>query len=155
MASRAPANAWSLTIAAGPRALFLQVGNGANNANLGTINLVSVTVPAASVGSGAAQAMTTNSTQSASFFDGFNVCSPPAQLYVGGYFREPATTASVATVQLNAPTNLLSGTDTIPFNTISWTSTANVNAFADIPAGTFAGGTQFLVNIASNRWLEK
>ncbi len=149
-----PARAWSLTIGAGSRAIFLQVGNGANNANLGTINLVSVIVPAAVVGSGAAQVMTTNSTQANSFFDGFNVCNPPAQLYIGGYFREPSTTAAVATVQLNAPANLISGTDTIPFNSISWTSTANGNTFGDIPAGTFAGGTQFLVNIASNRWLE-
>jgi len=153
-ASAVPANAWVLTVTPGTRAIFLQVGNGANNANFGTINVASVTVPAAAVGSGAAQVFTTNSTQATSFYDGYAVCNPPAQMYVGGYFRQPSTTASTATVQVTAPINLLSGADTIPFTQISWTSTANGNATADIPAGTFAGGTQFLVSIPSNRWLE-
>lgn len=148
------ARAYVLTITPGTKAIFLQVGNGAINANLGTINLVSVSVPAAAVGSGTAQAMTTDSTQAISFFDGFTVCNPPAQMYVGGFFREPATSAAVATLQVAAPVNLVSGTDTIPFNRISWTSTANGNPTPDVPAGTFAGGPQFLVNIPSNRWLE-
>ena len=154
IASGAPAHGWVLTVTPGTRAIFLQVGNGANNANLGTINVVSVAVPSAAVGSGTAQAMTTDSTQSTSFFDGFAVCNPPAQMYVGGFFRQPSTTAATATVQVASPTNLVSGTDTIPFSQISWTSTANGNATADIPAGSFTGGTQFLVNIPSNRWLE-
>ena len=154
IAGGVPANAWVLTVTPGARAIFLQVGNGANNANLGTINVVSVAVSSAAVGSGAAQTMTTDSTQSTSFFDGFAVCNPPAQMYVGGFFRQPSTTASTATVQVASPTNLVSGTDTIPFSQISWISTANGNATADIPAGTFTGGTQFLVNIPSNRWLE-
>ena len=85
VASAVPANAWVLTVTPGTRAIFLQVGNGANNANFGTINVASVSVPASAVGSGAAQAMTTNSTQANSFFDGFAVCNPPAQMYVGGF----------------------------------------------------------------------
>jgi len=149
-----PSYAWVLTVTPGTHAIFLQVGNGANNANFGTVNLVSVVVPAAAVGNGVAQAMTTNSTQANSFYDGFVTCNPPAQMYVGGYFRQPSTTASTATVQITSPISLTSGTDIIPFNRISWASTANGNTTADIPAGTFVGGTQFLVNIGSNTWLE-
>jgi hypothetical protein len=149
-----PAQAWVLTVAPGTRAIFLQVGNGANNASNATINQVSVTVPAIAVGNAAPQVMTTNSTQANSFFDNFATCNVPAQMYVGGYFRQPTTTTSVASLQVTSPTALTSGTDTIPFNEISWTSTANGNVAADIPAGTFTGGAQFLVNIPSNRWLE-
>lgn len=149
------ADAWVLTINPGTRAIYLQVGNGANNANNATINLVSVNVPATAVGNAAPQVMTTNSTAANSFFDNFAVCNVPAQVYVGGYFRQPTTTANVATLQVTSPATLTSGTDTIPINQISWTSTANgTNPAADIPAGTFTGGTQFLVNVPSNRWLE-
>jgi hypothetical protein len=150
-----PAAAWVLTITPGAKAIYLQVGNGANNANNATINRVNVTVPANAVGNATPQVMTTNSTASNSFFDNFAVCNVPAQVYVGGYFRQPSTTAAVATLQVSSPPNLTSGTDTIPFTQISWTSTANgTNPAADIPAGTFSGGTQFLVNVPSNRWLE-
>jgi hypothetical protein len=149
-----PAQAWVLTITPGTKAIFLQVGNGANNANLAAVNVVSVTVPATAVGNAAPQVMTTNSTQANSFFDNFATCNVPAQMYVGGFFRQPATTAAVASLQVTSPAALTSGTDAIPFNQISWTSTANGNAAADIPAGTFTGGAQFLVNVPSNRWLE-
>jgi hypothetical protein len=148
------AHAWVLNVTPGARAIFLQVGNGANNAANATINQVSVAVPAVAVGNAAPQVMTTNSTQSNSFFDNFATCNVPAQMYVGGYFRQPTTTTATASLQVTSPPTLTSGTDTIPFNQISWTSTANGNAAADIPAGTFTGGAQFLVNIASNRWLE-
>lgn len=150
----APSQAWVLTITPGAKALYLQVGNGTNNASNATINQVSVTVPAAAVGNVAPQVMTTNNTHANSFFDGFAVCVVPAQMYVGGFFRQPTTTATVASLQITTPPNLLSGTDTIPFSEISWTSTAIGNATADVPAGTFTGGTQLLVNIPSNRWLE-
>lgn len=149
------ASAWVLTITPGAKAIFLQVGNGTSNANNATINLVSVTVPANAVGNATAQVMTTNSTQANSFFDNFAVCNAPAQLYVGGFFRQPTTTASLASLQVTSPPTLTSGTDTIPFTQISWTSSANgTTAAPDIPAGTFAGGAQFLVNVPSNRWLE-
>lgn len=148
------AQAWVLTINPGPRALYLQVGTGSNNANNATVNVVSVTVPAAQVGSGTAQAMTSNSTTSISFFDNYVVCTPPQQVYIGAYFRQPSTTANVASLQVSTPAALTSGANTIPFTEISWTSTALGNAAADIPAGTFTGGTQFLRNVASNRWVE-
>ncbi len=150
----ANAHAWVLTITPGVRAVFLQVGNGTANANNATINLVSVSVPAGAIGNGVAQAMTSDSTQSASPFDNYAVCNPPNQVYVGGFYRQPTTTATVAVLQVTSPANLLSGTDLIPFSQISWTSTANGNTTADIPAGAFNGGTQVLRNITSNSWVE-
>ena len=150
------ASAWIITGLGtnNPQRVFMMVGNGAaalwqNNA---TINRVSVTVPGAQVGSGAAQAMTSNSTQSTSPYDGFAVCSPPAQVYVGAaYQRRNAGQPANATLQVTSPANLTNGAgDTIPFTEISWTTSAlggdaNPNA---IPAGTFTGGTQFLTNVA-------
>lgn len=148
------ANAWVLTVTPGARTVYLGVGNSTTNAANATINRVSVTVPAAVVGTGVAQAMTSDSTQANSPFDNFNVCVPPNQVYIGGYFREPSTTANVARLQVTTPATLTSGTDTLPFNQISWTSTALGNATADIPAGTFNGASLFLRNIASNTYVE-
>jgi hypothetical protein len=156
-----PARAWVLTITAGPKALFLQVGNGSYSGtyqsggtplNNATINTVSVTVPANQVGSGTAQTMTSDSTQATSFYDAFAVCNPPAQVYVGGWVRAPS--AGSGTLSVTSPATLTSGTTTIPFTQISWTSTANGNATADIPAGTFNGGTLALRTIAANTWVE-
>ena len=148
------ATAWVLTVTPGARTVYLGVGNSAVNAANGTINLVSVTVPASVVGTGAAQAMSSNSTQSTSPYDGFTVCVPPNQVYIGGYFREPSTTANVALLQVNTPPTLTSGVDTLPFSQISWSSTALGNPAADIPAGTFNGATLFLRNISSNTFVE-
>lgn len=149
-----PAQAWVLTVTPGARAVYLQVGNGTANTNNATVNVVNVSVPAGAIGNGIAQVMTSDSTQANSFFDNFAVCNPPAQVYVGGFYRQPSTTATVAVLQVTSPANLLSGADTIAFSQISWTSTANGNAGADIPAGTFNGGTQVLRNITSNTWVE-
>ena len=148
------AEAWVLTVTPGARTVYLGVGNSTTNAANATINLVSVTVPSSVVGTGAAQAMTSNSTQATSPFDGFTVCVPPNQVYIGGYFREPSTTANVASLQVNTPATLTSGADTLPFTQISWTSTALGNPTADIPAGTFNGATLFLRNFASNTFVE-
>ncbi|MBU6436502.1 MAG: hypothetical protein KGQ77_03165 [Betaproteobacteria bacterium] len=152
--SATPASAWILTINPGSRAVYLQVGNGTSSGNNSTINVVSVSVPANAVGSGAAQQMTSDSTAANSFYDGYNVCNPPAQVYVGGYFRQPSTTTTSAVLQVTSPASLQNGTSVIPFTQISWTSTANGNPAADIPAGTFSGGTQVLTSIASNTWVE-
>lgn len=147
-------SAWVLTITPGVRTVYLGVGNSTTNAANATINLVSVAVAASVVGSGAAQAMTSNSTQAVSPYDAYTVCAPPNQVYIGGYFREPATTANVAALQVTTPMNLNNGTDTLPFAQISWSSTALGNAAADIPAGTFNGGTLFLRNFTSNTYVE-
>lgn len=146
--------AWVLTITPGARTVYLGIGNSTTNAANATINLVSVSVPANVVGTGAAQAMTSNSAQANSPYDGYTVCVPPNQVYVGGYFREPSTTANVAALQVNTPANLTNGADTLPFTQISWTSTALGNPAADIPAGAFNGATVFLRNITSNTYVE-
>ena len=153
----APAPAWVLTLNPGPKQLFLMVGVGTPGANNSTVNTVSVSVPAASVGNGTALAMTSDSTQSASaWYDAYAVCNPPAQIYVGGSYRQPdATTgAASATLQVTTPASLTSGADSIPFSQIRWTSTANGNPTADIPAGSFNGGTVFLANFARNTFVE-
>jgi hypothetical protein len=156
------ADAWVLTITAGPKALYLQVGNGSYSGtyqsggtplNNATINTVSVAVPANQVGRSIAQTMTSDSTQAASFYDSFAVCNPPAQVYVAGWVRTPTGTGS-GTLSVTSPASLTSGTTTIPFTQISWTSTANGSATADIPAGTFNGGTLALRAIAANNWVE-
>ena len=148
------ADAWVLAITPGARRIYLAVGNATTNAANATINLVSVTVPANVLGTGTSQAMTSDSTQANSPLDGYTVCVPPNQVYIGGYFREPSTTASVARLQVTTPATLTSGADTLPFTEISWTSTAIGNPTADIPAGTFNGATMFLSNISSNTYVE-
>ncbi len=152
LTSAGSANAWVLTVTPGPRTIGLTVGN---NVAAGTPNIVSVTVPAAVLGTGAAQAMSSDSTQANSPFDNFTVCVPPNQVYVGGYFRQPTTTANTATLSVTTPTTLSNGTETIPFTEVSWTSTSIGNGgAADIPAGTFNGGNLFLRTIASNQYVE-
>lgn len=151
-----------LSINPGPKAAFLQVGNGSYKGYYvsgGTplsnpqINNVSVTLPASVVGTGAAQAMTSDSTQAVSFYDGYVVCNPPAQVYIGGWVQTPGSTGS-AVLSVTSPASLSSGTHSIPFSQISWTSTANGNPTPDIPAGTFNGGTLTLRTIAAGTWVE-
>lgn len=156
LAAAPAASAWVLTLTPGPEQLFLMVGVGTPAASNAAINTVSVNVPAGGVGNGTPQAMTSDSTQSASPYDNYAVCNPPAQVYVGGSYRPPnATTgAANATLQLSTPASLSSGADSIPFSQISWTSTANGNAAADIPAGAFNGGTLLLANIGRNAFVE-
>lgn len=121
LAAAPAASAWVLTLSPGPKQLFLMVGVGTPAASNAAINTVSVNVPAGSVGKGTPQAMTSDSTQSASPYDKCAVCNPPAQLYVGGSYRQPnATTgAANATLQLSTPASLTSGADSIPFSQIS------------------------------------
>jgi hypothetical protein len=154
---------WVLNINPGARGVFLQVGvgsyagfhqSGGTPQNNATINTVSVTVPAAQVGRGTAQSMTSTSTQAISFYDGFTVCTPPAQVYIGGWVRRPGGGPGSGVLSVTSPASLTSGTLTIPFTQISWTSTALGDPTPNIPAGTFTGGTQALVTIAPNTWVE-
>lgn len=157
------AHAWILTVSPGAKTIYLQVGTGSytgGNYNAGgtpanntTVNKVSVTVAAPAVGTGTAQPMTSDSGTSASFYDGYAVCNPPAQVYVGGWARLPSGSGT-AVLTVSTPATLTSGTNTIPFSEISWTSTANGNATADIAAGTFNGGSITLANIAAGTWVE-
>jgi hypothetical protein len=159
------AQAFVVTIAPGTRALFLQVGNGTVSgtgyssggtpANNTLVNEVSVDVPASSVGTGVAQPMTSNSTQARSAYDNFVFCAPPAQVYVGGFFRIPSG-ASTASLTATSPANLVSAAgDRIPFGQISWTSSGIGDTGAQpIPAGTFNGATLTLASFPSNTWRE-
>ena len=162
------AEAYTVNITAGSRTLYLQVGVGTFTGTLqgggspgvnATINVVSVTVPAAQVGTGTAQAMTTNSTAANSFWDNFAFCSPPAQLYVGGFYRVPsgAGAGAGATLTASVPSTLSNGSGgTIPFSQISWTSSGAGDTGAQpFPAGTFVGGSlQTIGTIARNQWAE-
>jgi hypothetical protein len=158
------ASAFSVSISPGSHTVYLQVGVGSFTGNYATggsggtnttVNTVSVTVPASVVGSGAAQQMSSDSTQSVSFYNGRVFCTPPSQVYIGGYVRSgagnPAATLTVAT----ASANLTNATgDSIPFTEISWTASGIGDATQAIPSGTFTGGTQTLANFGTNQWKE-
>ena len=161
----APAShAFTVGITAGTQALFLQVGvgtmtGGRFNAggvpgNNATINRVTVTGPAANLGGGT-RAMTTDSTVTASPYDGFAFCAVPSQVYVGGFYRTPGAAAN-ATLSATAPVSLVNATgDTIAFNTVSWISGGAGDATPTIPSGTFVGGSaQTLLGVARNTWFE-
>lgn len=160
-----PAGAFTVNItAANPKAIYLQVGigtftgsynSGGTPGNNTTVNTVSVSVPANAVGTGVAQTMTSNSTASNSFYDGYAFCNAPAQIYIGGFYRNTTNTGG-ATLTATSPTNLVSaGGNTIPFTQISWTSSGNGDTGTQpFPAGTFAGGTQTIGSINRNQWAE-
>lgn len=164
LTSAGSADAWILNIRSGPKQIYIQVGNGSYTggnynaggtpANNNTVNVVSVNIPAASLGSGTPIPMTSNSSAANSFYDGFNVCNPPNQVYIGGWVRVPGSSGS-GVMSVSTPASLVNSSgDTIPFSSISWTSTANGNSTPDISAGTFNGGTITLASIGANRWVE-
>ena len=159
LAAAQVAQAWSLTVAAASRRVYLHVGNGTLDATNATINLVQVSVPGAQLGSGTPQAMTTNSTQSASVLDGYLTCPTPAtQVMVGASYRRSsaANGPASATLSVSSPANLTSaGGDTLPFNQISWTVSAPGSGQPNIiPAGTFNGATQTLASVPANTFIE-
>jgi len=163
----------SLTPAA-PKEIYFQVGNGlftggnytpiqGNGQPTGTpgvnttINLMSVSVAAGTVGNGTAQAMTTNSTAANSYWDGFLFCNlAQQQLYIGGFYRTTAAGTNTATVTATLPASLTDATgDTIPFSQISWTSGGNGDAGAEpFPAGSFSSTSVTVGSIAQNHWAE-
>lgn len=155
--------AYTITITAGSRAIYLQVGNGGYTGtytsggtpgNNATINVVSVTVPAASVGSGSAQTMTSNSTAALSPIDGFAFCSPPTQVYIGAWSR-PGSGTGVATLTVTTPLNLTSGSNALPFSQISWVMSGAGDSVYQFPNGSFTGGTQTLATVPANTWKEQ
>ncbi len=166
IATALPAQAFSVSINPGTKSIFLQVGAGTMTGgggrfnaggvpgNNSTINNVTTTVPAASLGGGTV-AMTTDSTVTISPYDGFTFCSVPAQVYVGGFFRTPGASTN-ATLTAQADAALVNATgQTIPFNSISWVSGGNQDATPTIPSGTFVGGSaQNLLSVATNTWFE-
>lgn len=156
--------AYTVTIGVGAKAAYLRVGDGiitGGNYNGGgtpaantTVNLVSVTVPAAVVGNTVDQTMT-GSGRLTSDLDGFAFCNA-GQVYIGAFFRLPTAGSQSATLRVTSPTTLTNaGGDTIPISQISWTSSGNGDTAAQpIPAGTFTSGTQTLATLQSNLWNE-
>lgn len=166
-----PAKAYTVGIAAGTRALFLQVGVGTMTGpgtfagggvptNNATVNEATVSVPAASLGSGTALPMATNSTVTNSVLDGYTgFCTPATngQVYVGGFYRVPGSTGAAATLSVSAPPNLVNGTgNTLPFGTIAWTSGGTGDATPTIPSGSFSstGAATTLLSVTRNTWFE-
>ena len=114
-------------------------------------------MPAASVGNGTAQAMTTNSTAANSFWDGFAFCNLPAQLYIGGFYRTTGNGNGTISVIATVPTSLTdSAGDTLPFSQISWTSSGNGdgNIAQPFPSGSFSGPSINVGGFAQNQWAE-
>ncbi len=164
--------------AAAPKTIYLQIGvgtftgtycgngcsynppiaqsAGSQPATNTTINTVSVSVPANTVGNGTAQAMTTNSPQADSFFDGFAFCNLPAQLYIGGFYRTTGNGTGTINVTATVPASLTDGAgDTIPFSQISWTSGGNSDTGAEpFPAGSFTGTSLSVGSFTQNQWAE-
>ena len=159
-AQLASAHAWSLSLAAASRRVFLHVGNGTAEGNNATVNLVSASLTGAQLLAGAPQAMTTDSTQSRSLYgDGFTTCPTPAsQMMIGASYRRsnknngPAS----ATLRVTSPADLTNAAgDTIPFSQISWTVSAPGSSQPNIiPAGSFNGGTQTLTTVPANTYIE-
>ena len=112
-----PAAAYTVTInAASPKTVYLQVGVGSFNgiydsggtpATNTTVNKVSVSVAANAVGNGTAQAMTTDSTQSNSFYDNYAFCNVPQQLYIGGFYRTTGNGNGSVNVTATVPAALV------------------------------------------------
>lgn len=162
----APAHAFVVNISPdlSVPAIYLRVGDGVyggtypgNPGSGGPINVVSVTVPAASLGNGTPLAMTSNATQATSNYDGFAFCNVPQQVYVGGFNRGTVFGGGGnGVLTVTAPTSLTNATgNTIPFSQISWTSSGNGDTGAQpFPAGAFTGGTQTLANFPVNTWRE-
>lgn len=157
------AEAYTITIVGGTRAIYLQVGNGGYSGTYNTggtpgnnsaVNVVSVSVPAASVGSGAVQTMTSNSTAALSPIDGFAFCSTPTQVYIGAWSR-PGPGSGVATLTVSTPANLTSGSNSLPFSQISWVMSGAGDVVYQFPNGTFNGGTQTLATFPANTWKEQ
>ncbi len=161
------ASAYTVSLtAATPKAVYLQVGvgsftntylNGGQPGNNTTVNSVSVTVPAAVVGNGTAQNMTTDSTASLSFWDNYAFCNLPSQVYIGGFYRTTGGTTTAAQVTATVPAALTSATgQTIPFSKIRWATSGNGDTGGQpFPAGTFVnGGVQNVGAMASNTWDE-
>jgi hypothetical protein len=162
-----PAFAYTATLTPqAPLTVYLQVGvgtftadyiNGGQPGNNTTINTVSATLASGVVGNGTAQAMTTNSTATQSFWDGYTYCSVPGQIYIGGFYRTTGANTTAATVTATVPSALTNATgNTIPFSQISWTSSGNGDTGAEpFPAGTFVNGAvQNVGSMASNTWNE-
>jgi hypothetical protein len=151
---------WSLTMNSASRRVYLHVGNGVVAGDSGTVNVVSVTVPANQLGNGTPQDMTSDSTQANSLQgDSYLTCPTPAtQLLIGASYQRTnaANGPASATLRVTSPANLVNASgDTIPISEVSWTVSAPGSGVPNvIPAGTFNGASQFLATVPANRYIE-
>jgi hypothetical protein len=160
LASSQFVHAYTISITAGTRAVFLAVGSLTYQANNATVNEVGLDLPAAQVGTGSAQLMNSarpnKSTQQNSPIDNYVLCTAASgDVFVDAYFRTTAGSASTATLQVSTPAALTSGIYSIPFSEISWVSRANDGTGADLPNGIFAnGGAVTLKTLGANKYIE-
>jgi hypothetical protein len=161
-----PAAAFTVSIGGSLSAnIYLQIGTGNGSYTAGTlgnnstISTVSVAVPAGVVGSGTPQAMSVSNAVTASAYNGRTFCSAN-QLYIGAYYQPFLDgifgSGASAPVTVSVPASLTDATgDTIPFSTISWTSSGIGDSGTEpFPNATFTPGTQTVGSIAPNQWAE-
>lgn len=164
------ANAFTVAISPGPRAVYLRVGTGGYTgrpyrsdedtlqANT-TVNMVSLAIPAAQVGNGSDLPMTVDggSAQLVSHWDNFTFCNA-GQVYIGFFYRLPRRESGTATLTVTTPPSLGNGLgDAIPIDQIRWTTSGNSDGAGTtqpVPAGSFNGGVQTLATFGDNSWRE-
>jgi hypothetical protein len=161
-----PAAAFVVSISRGPPpVIYLQVGvgsfsgvytSGGSPQDNPLVNVVSVDVPVSALLSPTELQMTSDSTQVRSFYDGRTFCSPPDQVYIGGFYRRPGASGAatiILTATVTQPLTSAAG-DTIPFSRIRWTASSD-RPPAGIPSGRFVDqGTQTLAVFNRNQWRE-
>lgn len=152
--------------ASNPRAVYLRVGDGSMSGggtynggstptDNGTVNIVSVSVPANAVGNSSVQNLTTTA-RTTSDLDNFAFCNT-GQVYIGGFYRRSGNTADNAILTVTAPATLINGAgQSIPISQISWSSSGNGDTGTQpVPDGVFSGGTQTIANnFQRNTWRE-
>jgi len=151
-----PAHALIFNLGPAPtRQLHLQVGTGGNGAQVmptnPTVDVVSVTVPAAALGNASTQVMSTSNPNTISPYPPISLtCSDGRKVLVSAIARVPSGTAN-ATLTVNSAVPLTNASgQTLPFSQISWTSSDN-----SIPSGTFStSAAQTLLNMTTSRQYE-
>lgn len=145
-AAAGDARAATVVIGNGGGRLILQIGS--TNA---TINTVNFSVPGASVGNGVA-VLSTNVTPA-------SPTCPANTVLIDAQARSTAALPRTATLTANSSTPLTTGTFTIPFTQISWTSSTPgggpsgcLAAPVTIPSGTFTGAAgQSLITFTTSK----
>lgn len=140
----AGADAATIVIGNGPGRLIVQIGTSG-----GTVNEVDFSVPGASVGSGTA-------VTSSAIVPASPTC-PANTVLIDVQARSQRNRQRVATLSADSSIPLSSGTSTIPFTQVSWTTStpggsACLNAPTTIPSGTFTGSAgQPLISFTTSR----
>jgi hypothetical protein len=137
------------------RQLHLQVGTGGDGVRImptnPTIDVVSVTVPAAALGNANPQVMNTSNPNTIDPYPPVALtCNDGRKVLVSAIARVPRGTAN-ATLTVNSAVPLLNSSgETLPFSQISWVSSDN-----SIPSGTFStSAAQTLLTMTTSRQYE-